>query len=162
MNRFFPHPVMFFALLSMWLILTGFTLGHLLLGSAIACGASWVVGLLRPKKVVIHSWPAAIKLFLIVAYDILKSNIAVTIIILQGRLNRSRRPGFIRITLKLRDRNGLAALAMIVTATPGTAWIEHDPEEGWLLLHILDLREEDDWQWIIRERYEVLLMEIFE
>lgn len=162
MNRLFPHPVMFFALLAMWLILTAFTLGHLILGSIIACGASWVVSLLRPKKVVIHSWPAAIKLFFVVGYDILKSNIAVSGIILQGPANRHRPPGFIRIMLRLRDRNGLAALAMIVTATPGTAWIEHDPEEGWLLLHILDLREEDDWQKLIGNRYETLLMEIFE
>lgn len=162
MSRLFPHPLLFVALLLMWLILTSFSLGHLLLGSVIACGAAWVLGILRPKRVIIYSWPALIRLFFIVGYDILKSNIAVSRQILMGPASPTRNPGFIHIDLRLRDRNGLAALAIIITATPGTAWIEYDPENGGLLLHILDLNDEDDWHKLIRERYEKLLMEIFE
>lgn len=162
MSRHLPHPLMFFALLLLWLVLTNFSLGHLLLGSVIAFGASWVLGRLRPKAVKVHSWPAFIRLFFIVGYDILKSNVAVSRQILKGPASPTRNPGFIRIKLKLRDRNGLAALAIIITATPGTAWIEYDPEEGGLLLHILDLNEEDDWHKLVRERYEKLLLEIFE
>lgn len=162
MRRHFPHPVLFVGLVFMWLILTRFTLGHLILGSLIAAIASQVVSQLRPKRVQIRSWRAAIKLCAIVAYDILISNIAVAGVILRGPASTSRTPGFIQLRLRLRDRNALAALAVIITATPGTAWIEHDPEDGRLLLHILDLREEDDWQKTVRDRYETLLMEIFE
>lgn len=162
MSRLFPHPILFAGLVLMWLVLTRFSLGHLLLGSVIACGASLVVSRLRPKRVDVHSYSAAVKLFFIVAWDIFVSNIAVGIVILRGPANEKRTPGFIQLRLKLRDRNALAALAIIVTATPGTAWIEHDPETGRLLLHILDLREGEDWQKIIGGRYEKLLMEIFE
>lgn len=162
MSRYFPHPLLFFALLLMWLALTRLSLGNLILGGGIAMGASWVVGLLRPRRVVIHSWRALIQLFFIVAYDIVKSNLQVAVIVLANLAGRHRNPGFILLKLRLRDRTGLAALAVIITATPGTAWIEHDPEDGRLLLHILDLREEQDWQALILDRYEKLLLEIFE
>lgn len=64
--------------------------------------------------------------------------------------------------MRLRDPNAIAVMAIILTATPGTAWIEYEAEDGRLLLHVLDLRSEDDWQVLIRDRYETLLMEIFE
>lgn len=162
MSRLFPHPIMFVALVLMWMVLTRFSLGHLILGGVIACGASLVVSRIRPKRVDIHSYRAVVKLTFIVAWDILMSNIAVAGVILRGPANENRTPGFIQLRLRLRDRNALAALAIIITATPGTAWIEHDPETGRLLLHILDLREGADWQEMISGRYEKLLMEIFE
>ena len=49
-----------------------------------------------------------------------------------------------------------------ITATPGTAWIEYEPRNGQLLLHVFDLIEGDDWVRTIKSRYESLLMEIFE
>lgn len=162
MSRYLPHPILTAALVLMWMILTAFSLGHLILGSAIACVAGWVVSRLRPKKVEIKNWRAVVKLAAIVGYDILKSNIQVARIIISGPNDPSRHPGFIELKLRIRDRNALALLAIIITSTPGTAWIEHDPEEGTLLMHILDLREGEDWQAIIRDRYEGLLLEIFE
>ncbi|WP_312527479.1 Na+/H+ antiporter subunit E [Paracoccus sp. (in: a-proteobacteria)] len=162
MARYFPHPVLFVALVLMWMILTSFSLGHMLLGSAISMASGLVVSRLRPKRVQIKSWQAVVKLGVIVGVDILKSNIAVARIILRGPDDPDRHPGFIEVKLRLRDRNALALLSVIVTSTPGTAWIEHNPEDGMLLMHILDLREGEDWQKIISERYEGLLLEIFE
>ncbi len=162
MKRYLPHPLLFFAVVLMWLILTRFSVGHLILGAIIATVASMVVARMRPRRVRIYSWWACLKLSVIVAYDILRSNIMVARQILKGPASPERNPGFIQLKLRLRDRNGLAALAVIVTATPGTAWIEHDPEDGYLLLHILDLNEEEDWQALFRDRYEKLLLEIFE
>jgi multicomponent K+:H+ antiporter subunit E len=52
-------------------------------------------------------------------------------------------------------------LAVIITATPGTAWLEYDDETGILLLHVFDMVEEADWQDLIANRYEALLMEAF-
>ena len=73
-----------------------------------------------------------------------------------------RRAGFVRIPLDMTNPSGLAVLAVIVTATPGTAWIEYEPRNGQLLLHVFDLIEGDDWVHTIKSRYESLLMEIFE
>ena len=91
----------------------------------------------------------------------MRSNIAVARIVLHGG-RRDRTAGFLDIPLELRDPAGLALLACIVTATPGTAWAGYDAERGVLTLHILDLIDEADWIRIIKGRYESRLMEMFE
>ena len=79
---------------------------------------------------------------------------------IESRLLKSS--GFVRVPLDMRDPYGLAALACIVTATPGTVWVEYDSAEGAMLLHVLDLVDKEEWVRIIKDRYERRLMEIFE
>lgn len=162
MSRLIPHPLMSAALVLMWLLLTRFSLGNLLLGSIISVVAGWSVERLHPPKPHIRRWILIPKLFAIVAWDILQSNISVARVLLLGPNHPAYHSGFVEVTLKLRDPNGLALLAIILTATPGTAWLEYEAEGGRLLVHVLDLRSEHDWQSLICDRYEVLLMEIFE
>jgi multicomponent K+:H+ antiporter subunit E len=72
------------------------------------------------------------------------------------------RSGFVQIPLELRDPHGLAALATIITATPGTVWAGLSPDESSLTLHILDLEDEQKWIRYIKDRFERPLMRIFE
>ena len=136
-------------------------LGQFLLGTVVAVAASRAMAALQPSKPRLGRWQLIPRLAAIVALDILRSNAAVASIILQGR-RRDRVSGFVAIPLDLRDRTGLAGLACIVTSTPGTAWIEYDPDTGILLIHVLDLVDKDQWIALIKNRYEALLMEIFE
>lgn len=62
----------------------------------------------------------------------------------------------------MRNPFGLAALAVIITATPGTVWVDYDAGEGMLTIHVLDLVDEATWIGTIKHRYERRLMEIFE
>lgn len=162
MNRLIPHPVLSAALVLMWLLLTAFSLGHLLLGGVIALIAGWAVGHLHPSRPRFRRWGAALRLMGITGRDILRSNIAVARILLLGPNHPSYHSGFIELDLRLRDPNAIAVLALVLTATPGTAWVEYEHHDGRLLLHVLDLRSDADWQSLIRDRYEALLMEIFE
>jgi multicomponent K+:H+ antiporter subunit E len=66
------------------------------------------------------------------------------------------------IPLELRDPHGLAALAVIVTSTPGTVWAGLSPDGGTLTLHVLDLQDDAEWIHVIKHRYERPLMRIFE
>lgn len=66
------------------------------------------------------------------------------------------------IPLDLRDSTGLALLSIIITSTPGTAWIDYDSTRNTLLLHIFDLVDETAWLNLIKNRYEQFLLEIFE
>ncbi|MFC7544175.1 Na+/H+ antiporter subunit E [Siccirubricoccus deserti] len=66
------------------------------------------------------------------------------------------------IPLDMRNPYGLAALACIVTATPGTVWVEYDSTRSTMLLHVLDLIDEAQWRQIIKDHYERPLMEVFE
>lgn len=161
MNRIFPHPLLMIFLIIMWLLLTHFSLGQLIVGSAIAFIAVQGMAALQPDKPRLKRWDLLLKLTGIVLYDIVRSNIAVARIILQGG-KRARKSEFITIPLDLRDSTGLAALAVIITSTPGTAWLDYNAARGTLLLHVFDLVDETVWLDLIKNRYEYLLREIFE
>ena len=76
--------------------------------------------------------------------------------------SRRHPPGFVHVALDLRDPNGLAALAMIVCMTPGTAWAELSMDRASLLLHTLEVDDASAMAAHIKQRYERPLMEIFE
>lgn len=155
------RPIMSGFLLLVWLSLTGFGIGWLILGLfivGIAMFASEPLDLLAPR---VRSWRALIRLFGVVFVDIVRSNIAVTRVILAGPAEADRRSGFLELQLKLRDPNAVALLALIMTATPGTAWLDYEPASGRLLIHILDLADPEDWRQLIHGRYEALLNEAF-
>ena len=104
---------------------------------------------------------AMLTLAILVLHDIVRSNIAIARIILGPRA-RNETSGFLDIPLELRAPYGLAVLALIVTACPGTLWVAFDSAKGVLTLHVLDLIDEDAWIDTIKQRYERLLLEIFE
>jgi len=161
MSRVLPYPVLAASLLLMWLLLNGFSLGQFVLGTFIALFAASTMSALQPSKPHVRNWGAVLRLLGIVSVDILRSNIAVARLIFSPNSAQAR-SGFVPIPLTLRDRTGLAALACIVTATPGTAWVEYQSRQNILLLHVLDVGEEQDWIDLIKDRYEPLLLEIFE
>ena len=159
MSRILPHPVLFVVLTLVWLMLTRFSLGHLVLGAAVALVASQGMAALMPARPRFRRWDLIPRLCAIVAWDILRSNLAVAWAIVS---RHPRVPGFVEIPLELQDRNALALLAIIITATPGTAWVEYRAKTGTLVLHAFDMVEEGHWRDLIKNRYQSLLMEIFE
>lgn len=154
-------PLLVISLIITWLLLAGFSFGQLLLGSVIALIAAWTLAALRPAKPRIKRWDLLPKLFAIVFYDIVRSNIAVASIILHGG-RRIGKSNFMTIPLDLRDPTGLACLAIIITSTPGTIWVDYNSARSVLTLHIFDLVDEAAWLNLIKNRYEYLLREIFE
>ena len=161
MKRLLPHPFLALALLVLWLLLTqSISPGQILLGSGAALLATHGFAALHSgaaSRIRVRPIP---KLVAHVAVDILRSNLAVAAIVLFQR--RDRVADFIRVPIALRDRRAIAVLALIVTATPGTLWVDFDRRHGILLLHVLDLVDEDAWVQLIKGRYEALLMEMFE
>ncbi|ODM44155.1 Na+/H+ antiporter subunit E [Cereibacter johrii] len=162
MSRLVPYPLLSLSLLLMWLLLTRFSLGHLILGSGIALIAGKAMAALQPAQPQIRRWGSVFRLVGIVSLDIVRSNAAVALLILNGGRHGARRSDFLQIPLTLRSQPALALLAIILTATPGTAWLEHDAETGVLLIHVFDMVDEEEWIRLIRDRYEALLLEIFE
>ncbi|SDH81707.1 Na+/H+ antiporter subunit E [Nitrosomonas sp. Nm132] len=161
MSQLFPYPLLIIFLIIMWLLLTSFSLGQIIVGTVIALVAAQGMAALQPAKPRLKRWDLLLKLIGIVLYDIARSNIAVTRIILQGN-KRKRKSGFMTIPLNLRDPIGLTILAVIITSTPGTAWLGYNFAQGTLLLHVFDLVDEAVWLDLIKNRYEYFLLEIFE
>ncbi len=161
MSRVLPYPVLTLGLVVMWLLLSGFTAGQFVVGIGVAVGASYALSALGETAPRIGSWRAAAKLVGIVSVDIVRSNIAVVRILLSRR-TEPRRSGFVVVPIRLRSPIGLAALSIVLTSTPGTAWLDYNSARGELLIHVFDLIDEQEWIELISNRYERLLLEIFE
>lgn len=156
-----PHPLLALGLFATCLLLSGsISAGDVLVALIAALAIPQVMRRLEPDRSGVRSPRAILRLASYVAVDVVRSNYAVATIIL-GRRKRQRVSGFIHVPLDLRNRYGLAVLAIIVTSTPGTLWVQYDRPSGRLLLHVLDLVEEQDWIDLIKGRYEDLLLEIF-
>jgi multicomponent K+:H+ antiporter subunit E len=169
MKRWLPFPLLWLSLVALWLLLNqSVWLGHILLGSVFALVACLAFRRLRmPQTRARRAVGAARRLVVAaeltahVAMDIVRSNIAVARIVLHPG-TRKQTAGFLEIPLTLRDPGGLAVLACIITATPGTAWARYDAHRSILTMHILDLIDEAAWIDTVKGRYERRLLEIFE
>jgi multicomponent K+:H+ antiporter subunit E len=162
MTRWLPFPLLTASLLAMWLLLAGSAgPGALLLGLLVALLGVRALLALDPERARLRRPRVALELAWVVLVEVVRSNNAVARIIL-GAGARNRTSGFVRVPLDMRDPYGLAALACIITATPGTVWVEYDSAESTMLLHVLDLIDEEGWVRIVKDRYERRLMEIFE
>lgn len=162
MNRVLPHPLLSLALVLAWLLMTRFSIGQALIGTVLALVAGRALAALDPGQPRLRRIGPLLRLVPLVAADILRSNLMVARLILTGGRHGRRRSAFLYLPLRLREPTSLALLAIIITATPGTAWLDHDPETGMLLLHVFDMKDEEDWRRLICDRYEALLMEAFE
>jgi multicomponent K+:H+ antiporter subunit E len=161
MTRLLPFPIASASLLVLWLLLNQtLSLGHFLLGTAVALVGGWSLAALEAPKVHPRRLDAIVRLAALVLADIVRSNIAVARIIL-GLEQRQSTSGFVEIPLELRDPYGLATLACIITSTPGTLWVDFDAASGTLTIHVLDLVDKTEWVRTIKGRYERLLLEIF-
>lgn len=162
MRRLLPYPLAAAGLFTLWLLLNqALTWGHILLGGVAALAGGWALTALQPPRARVRRLGAILRLSSLVLADIVRSNIAVSRIIL-GLTRRERRSGFVHIPLDLSDPYGLAALACIITSTPGTLWVNFDATKRILMIHVLDLIDESEWVDTIKGRYERLLLEIFE
>ncbi|KFE69373.1 Na+/H+ antiporter subunit E [Hyalangium minutum] len=162
MRRLIPFPVLSVALLLLWILLMqSVSAGTLVLGAALALFWPVVTVRLRPAPVRLRKPFVMARLFCRVVLEMLRSNAEVAWVILTQR-SSAVRSGFVQIPLELKDPNGLAVLAMIVTFTPGTAWAQLSADNRVLLLHVLAIQSEEALVAFIKQRYERSLQEIFE
>jgi len=134
---------------------------QVVLGVVLAILLAWASSKLRPVRAPLRRLDLATALILVVLVEIVRSNIAVARVVL-NLVRHEVRSGFVQIPLELRDPHGLAALAAIVTATPGTVWAGLSADGKILTLHILDIEDEQKWIRYIKDRFERPLLRIFE
>jgi len=161
-KRWLPFPIMSAFLFCMWLLLNQ-TLepAHVLFALLAAWALPWWFRGLQPIRAdqVRKPW-LIITLFVKVFHDICVSAWDVSVVIL-GAHWRRQHSGFMTIPMDMKSPHGLAVLACIINSTPGTVWAELTDDRCYLMIHVLDLRDEEAWCKLIKERYEQPLMEIF-
>jgi multicomponent K+:H+ antiporter subunit E len=132
---------------------------HLLLAAVLAVGLPLVAQRLRDQRARMRRPLLAARLGLRVLWDIGLSNIEVARRIL-GRESRIH-PGFVWVPLDIRNGHGIAALAGIITMTPGTLSAELSADQRHLLVHCFHLEDAAATVAQIKRDYETPLREIF-
>lgn len=161
MNRLFPAPLLSLCVFVVWLLLVGsIEPGHLLLAAVQAVLLPLVAQRLRGAAAGIRRPLVAVRLLLVVLWDIVVSNIQVAKLIL-GRESKIH-PGFLWLPLDVRNPHAIATLAGIITMTPGTLSTEVSADNRHLLVHCFSLDDEAGTIAQIKQRYEAPLKEIFE
>ncbi|MCT4332781.1 Na+/H+ antiporter subunit E [Paracoccus sp. YLB-12] len=115
---------------------------------------------LQPERVPMRSLRVMPRLVLTLFTDIIRSNIAVVRLLTDQR--GTRQSSFLLIPVKLRSPTALAVLEIILTATPGTAWVEYVSETGTLVLHVFDGAESGRYLHVVNNVYVPMLQEVFE
>lgn len=160
-RRWLPYPLLSLLLAVIWLVLNqSLAPGTILLGVLLGIGLGRAYHVLEPPKAQVRNFLLLARLALRVIGDIVRSNFAVARLVM--RRDRHVHSGFVAIPLTLTDRHGLAVLAGIITSTPGTIWVSHDSDLNLLLIHVLDLGDEQAAIDAIKQRYERPLLEIFQ
>ncbi|GGE17585.1 Na+/H+ antiporter subunit E [Aureimonas endophytica] len=153
------YPLLSGFVLAIWLLLSqSVRPGSLILGAGLGLFASFMLSRLATPGRRPGNPMAVLRLAGFVAVEIVRSNIAVAKVVLTPRMER--KSGFLTIPLELEEPQALAALACILTATPGSVWVDYDRSRKQLLMHVLDLIDEATWIGIVRN-YESRLKEIF-
>lgn len=163
MVRWLPYPLAALGLFLFWLLLLGsVSPGAILLGVVLALAGSGTLAALDLPRMRLRRLAGVPGLLYDVLVEVVRSNNAVARIILRPAGASTHHSGFVRIPLDMRNPYGLAALTCILTATPGTIWVDYDSSESSMMLHVLDLIDQEAWVRIVKDRWERRLMEIFE
>mgnify|MGYP000098667835 FL=1 len=167
-----PTPFLSLLLFIVWLLLNNsVSLGHILLGAILAILIPLATTPFRTKQPLIIKPGLAFRHLLLVLYDIITANVQVAILILGP--TKKLTPGFVKVPLDLTHSMPITILASTVSLTPGTVsaevypWRESmiddkEPEERFLLIHVLNLEDEQILINTIKARYEAPLKEIFQ
>jgi len=170
--KWLPTPYMSLLLFFVWLLLNNsVSFGHVFLAAVLAIVIPLAINPFRVKQPLILKPGLAFSHLMLVLYDIITANIQVAILILGP--NKKLTPGFVKVPLDLTHSMPITILASTVSLTPGTVsaevypWEEsiaegEIPEQRFLLIHVLNLEDEQVLIDTIKQRYEAPLKEIFQ
>ncbi len=159
-RKWLPHPVLSFLMLIVWLMMVGTVApGQIVLGLILAIGIPLLIRPFLDDLPPVQAPAKAIRLVLVVTYDIVVANITVAKLVL-GPSSRLH-PVFVEIPLELKRTQSITLLASIITMTPGTVSADLSEDHRRLLVHVLDGSDPEGVVTEIKQRYEKPLMEIF-
>lgn len=161
MKRMLPAPLLSLTLFLAWVVMNqSLSAGNIVLALvfAIALPKLFAGFMVDPPRI---RRPAVVaRLFIVVLYDIVMSNVEVARRILGPESNIT--PRFVWVPLDIRDPHGITALAGIITMTPGTLSSDLTDDRSHLLVHAFNVDDEQALIASIKDRYETPLREIFE
>ncbi len=160
--RIFPHPLLSLVIWVVWILLVNeISAGHVALGAILGWAIPRLTTAYWPDRPRIRR-PATVLAYAgIVLTDIVISNVQVAYLILFRR-GDDLRSQFVTVPLDLTTAEAITVLAGTITLTPGTVSADLSADGRALLVHCLEAPDPESVVTTIKERYERLLLEIFE
>jgi multicomponent K+:H+ antiporter subunit E len=160
MRQACPFPTLSMAIAGTWLVLTGMSPLHL--------GAAALFGLVIPLIIAplldvlprVRSLSAGMRLALRVVWDIIVANITVAGLVL-GPVSRLR-PAFVQVPVTVTHPSAISLFMSMISITPGSVPMALSSDARTMLVHVLDLEDEEAFIAKVKERYERPLMDILE
>lgn len=156
----FPQPFLSLVLFLVWQLLSGeVSGGSVVMGLILAWALPMLTRGFWPER------PAIVKGWLVPLYilrvllDIVTASLSVARLVLS---TRQPRPAFISYPLSLEHPLAITMLAGTISLTPGTVSADVSDDQRILLIHALDVDDEQAIIDTIRRRYEKPLQEIFQ
>ncbi|MFH1368164.1 MAG: Na+/H+ antiporter subunit E [Elusimicrobiota bacterium] len=159
--------VLFILSLLLWFVLSwSVDLQHIITGVACSLIVAFLTGDMfteNPHKFAHLSrymWFAVY--FPVFVWEIVKANIDVARRLLSPEL--PIKPGIVRVRTKLKSETGITFLANSLTLTPGTTTVDVDKDNGFLYIHWLNVKTQDETEatHLLVDKYEKILARIFE
>ncbi|MFP7674712.1 Na+/H+ antiporter subunit E [Marivita sp. S0852] len=161
LRRLVPHPILSLVLVFVWIgLVNKFTLGNLILGTAIGLIIPMVTAAYWPDRPKIHRPLKIVEYGLIVLWDIVVANVQVALVILFKR-ETAIRSQWIPVPIDLNSAEAITVLAGTITMTPGTVSAMLSADCNTILVHCLHTDDPDAVRDEIKSRYERRLREIF-
>jgi multicomponent K+:H+ antiporter subunit E len=159
-RRALPHPLLSLVIVLLWIALApGFDLGTLVVAVLVGLVVPWLTQGFWPDRPAVGRPFAAVLLFARVIVDIVLANWQVARLVL-GPTSRLD-PAFVRVPIDVGDPFVATILGSIVSLTPGSVSVEIERERRTLLVHALDVGDEEAFIARVKTRYEAPLKEIF-
>lgn len=156
-----PTPVLSILLLVVWLLLVrSYAFGQFVLGGSLAILIPLLTHRFWDARPRIAKPFALLRFIFRVLGDIIAANFEVAYLIVNPW--RRLKPHFIEYPLMLEERFTITLLASTISLTPGTVSANLRMDGKSLLIHVLNVDDEEALISQIRERYERPLKEIYE
>jgi len=160
-TRYLPQPVLSVLLLVTWVLAANrVSVGVIVMGVLLAACIPRITARYWPEAPAHVRWRPLLQLVGVLLTDIVVANLRVARQILGP--TRQLRPGFFEVPLNTRDPFTIAALASVVSLTPGSMTAAVSQDQRRLLIHALHIEDVAHEISHIKQRYERRLREIFE
>lgn len=157
-----PRPLFSVFLAVLWLALVNsVSVANILVGLALGFLIPVVTRDFWPERARLQRFWPMVEYGLVLVWDIICSNLVVARLTL--RRTRNLKPSFVTYPLDLHDDFAITILSGTISLTPGTVSAHYDPEHRTLLLHVLNMTDDEAAVVAqIKRRYERRLQEMFE
>ena len=154
LQRFIPHPLLTLVLIGLWVaLLNSISAGVLAVGMFLGLVIPIYTAHFWPDRPVIRKPWLILSFVIILMIDVIVANIHVAYLIVFRR-SEELRSHWITIPLDLTTAEAITALAGTITLTPGTISSDLSADGRSLLVHCLDLENEEATVVRIKQRYE--------